>query len=202
MTDEVSIHKSCQMSGCRVPFYLPRQGRAFSFFAVAVAILLLGSPQLFGQGTLRYTLADLPDGPSGDLWEYSYNFSGFNFQTNQGFSVYFDPTLYKDLQNVRPSASADWNVIAVQRDVVLNQRGYLDGLALVNAPTFQGPFQVAFVWLGLGVPGAQTFDIYDSNFQTLFSGSSVVPEPQSFLLAIVGGLMLFGYRASRLRNRS
>lgn len=202
MTDEVSIHKSCQMSGCRVPFYLPREGRAFSFFAVAVAILLLGSPQLWGQGTLRYTLADLPDGPSGDLWEYSYTFSGFTFQTNQGFSIYFDAALFKDLQNERPTANPQWSMMRVQRDVVLNQPGYLDGLSLVNAPSFQGPFQVAFVWLGPGVPGGQPFDIYGANFQTLFSGSSVVPEPQSFLLAIVGGLMLFGYRASRLRNRS
>jgi len=36
------------------------------------------------------------------------------------------------------------------------------------------------------VPGSQSFDIYDANFQTLFSGSSVVPEPQSLLLAIRG----------------
>ena len=143
----------------------------------------------------------MPDGSSGDLWEYSYFFSGFNFQTNQGFSVYFDATFYKDLQNVRPSGSPDWYLIAVQRDVLLQAPGYLDGLALVNAPTFQGPFQVAFVWLGVGVPGGQPFEIYDSNFQTLFTGSSVVPEPRSILLALVGGLMLFGYRSARLRKR-
>jgi hypothetical protein len=203
MTDEVSIHKSCQMSGCRVPFYLPREGRAFSFFAVAAAILLLGSPQLWGQGTLRYTATDLTDvTPGEDLWEYSYVLSGFNLQTNQGFSIYFDATLFKDLQNPRPTANPQWSVITVQRDVLLQAPGYLDGLALVNSPSFQGPFQVAFVWLGVGVPGAQPFDVYDSNFQTLFSGSSVVPEPQSGLLALVGGLMLLGYRASRLRQRS
>jgi len=149
---------------------------------------------------LRYTVVDLPDGPTGDLWEYSYFFSGFNLQTNQGFSVYFDYQFYRDLQNVRPSGSPDWNLIAVQRDVLLQAPGYLDGLALVNAPAFQGPFQVAFVWLGVGIPGGQPFEIYDSNFQTLFTGSSVVPEPRSVLLVLVGGLMLWGSRAARLRK--
>jgi len=203
MIDDVSMHQSCHASRGMVPLYLSRQRRAFSLLAALVAMLLVGLPQVRGQGTLRYTLADLPDNvPGDDLWEYSYVFDGFNFQANQGFSIYFDPTLFKDLQNPRPTASPQWNMLAVQRDVVLNQPGYLDGQALVNGPTFPGPFQVAFVWLGLGVPAAQPFDIYDSNFQTLFSGSSVVPEPSSVMLAVVGGLMLLGYRTARLRQRS
>jgi len=201
MTNEVSIRQSWHVSRLRSSFYLPREGWAFSLVAVAVAILLLVPAQAMGQGSLRYTVADLADNvPGDDLWEYSYFFSGFSFQTNQGFSVFFDSQLYRDLQNARPVGNPQWNMIAVQRDVVLNQPGYLDGQARVNGPAFQGPFQVAFVWLGVGVPGSQPFEIYDSNFQTLFSGTSVVPEPQSFVLAIVGGLMLLGYRASRLRR--
>jgi hypothetical protein len=168
---------------------------------IALVGVLLFAPWVRGQGSLRYTVTDLPDGASGDLWEYSYYFSGFDFQASQGFSIYFDYPFYQDLQNVRPSSSTDWNMIAVQRDVLLQAPGYLDGLALVNAPVFQGPFQVAFVWLGVGVPGAQNFDIYDSNFQPIFSGTTMVPEPQGFLLAVVGGLMLFGFRAVRLRKR-
>ena len=199
MTNEISLSKSDHLS--RRTSSSPDQIRAFSLFLLALAILLLAPVKVVGQGSLHYTVVDLPDGPSGDLWEYSYSFSGFNFQANQGFSVFFDATLFSDLQNPRPSGNPQWSMIAVQRDVLLQQPGYLDGLALVNAPTFQGPFQVAFVWLGLGVPGGQPFEIYDSNFQTLFSGTSVVPEPQSFLLAVAGGLMLFGYRAARLRKR-
>ena len=167
---------------------------------VALMGLFFAPVRVLGQGSLRYTVTDLPDGSTGDLWEYSYFFSGFTLQTNQGFSVYFDYQFYRDLQNVRPGGSAEWSLIPVQRDVLLQAPGYLDGLARVNAPTFQGPFQVAFVWLGVGVPGGQPFEIYDSNFQTLFTGSSVVPEPRSVLLVLVGGLMLWGSRAAGLRK--
>ncbi len=200
MTDEISIQKHCHTSGRALSFGFSKDSRTVLFFSVTLVILLLASVRVSGQGSLRYTAVDLPDGPTGDLWEYSYFFSGFNLQTNQGFSVYFDYQFYRDLQNVRPSGSPDWNLIAVQRDVLLQAPGYLDGLALVNAPAFQGPFQVAFVWLGVGIPGGQPFEIYDSNFQTLFTGSSVVPEPRSVLLVLVGGLMLWGSRAARLRK--
>jgi hypothetical protein len=165
------------------------------FFTIVIMVILLLAPvRVWAQGSLRYTVVDIPDGPGGDLWEYSYFFNGFGFQANQGFSVYFDAGLFKDLQNPRPVGNGQWSMIAVQRDVVLNQPGYLDGQAVVNAPGFQGPFQVAFVWLGVGTPGSQPFDIYDSNFQTLFSGNTIVPEPQSWLLAIAGGLIVYGCR--------
>jgi hypothetical protein len=129
------------------------------------------------------------------LWEYSYFFSGFNFQTNQGFSVYFDATSYTDLQNVRPSGSPDWNLIAVQRDVLLQAPGYLDGLALVNAPAFQGPFQVAFVWLGWAFPAGNAI---------LFQFDPVHRQRgcrAAEYACARRGLMLFGYRSARLRKR-
>ena len=173
--------------------------------AVAPVLLCLGDFVILdshGQGTLRYTATDLSDVvPGQDLWRYSYFISGFNFQANQGFSIYFNHLSYGNLQNARPSLDPGWNMVAVQPDVLLQVPGYLDGLARVNGPAYTGPFQVDFIWLGLGVPGAQPFEIYDANFQTLFSGVSEVPEPGSGWLVVVGSLLLLGFRAKRGRKR-
>lgn len=172
----------------------------------AVVLLFLGAmfvvaPPVSAQG-IRYVATNLTDvNPGQDLWEYSYFIGGYNFQTNQGFTVYFDPQLYSQLQNPRPSLSPIWNTIVVQADTVLHQPGFFDGLALVNSPSTTSPFQVAFVWLGQGAPPEQAFEFYGNNFQTLFTGTTVVPEPRGFILAGVGGLIFGGRQWRRWRKK-
>lgn len=195
MTNAVFVYKERRACGMAFFSCIPRWGRVFLFFWLALAVLLPASSRLYGQGSIRYEARDLADVNVGeDLWEYSYFFSGFNFQAGQGFSLYFDPRFYSRLQNARPSLSVDWNMIAVQPDVVLQAPGFLDGLALVSQPSTGVPFQVTFVWLGQGAPGGQPFDIHDASFATLISGASVVPEPGSLLLGGLGGLVLVGSR--------
>ena len=174
------------------------RGRLFSkvwklFLAVLfVPPVLLSSLKASG-AAIAFQATDLTDTTLGqDLWNYSYAVSGFNFQTNQGFTIYFSDSLYRNLQNAQPSSSTDWSMLAAQPDLILHQPGFLDGQALVNAPSLGVIFQVDFIWLGAGSPGAQPFDIYDSNFSTITSGTStVVPEPQVAMLLSLAGIFAF-----------
>ena len=189
----------CENSFCKLDHFAVSKVRTMLFLSMLFSILMVSEWKVWGQGSVqggvRYEAVDVMDEKVGeDLWEYSYEISGYEFQAGQGFSVFFDPQLYGGLQNPRPSLSPLWDMIVVQSDPLLQAPGYLDGQARVNSPSTAIPFQVTFVWLGQGTPGGQPFEFYGSDFQTLYSGASVVPEPQSFLLAGVGGLMILGWR--------
>ena len=64
----------------------------------------------------------------------------------------------------------------------------------MNSPSLSNPFQVDFIWLGTGIPGAQQFDLYDSTFATIASGGTspsggggnTVPDQGGWLLPLLG----------------
>lgn len=156
---------------------------------------------VWAQGTIQSQATDLPDTtPGQDLWRYAYNVSGFNFQMNEGFSVFFDAQLYRNLANPAPSLSPIWSVIAVQPDVLLQAAGYLDALALTSSPSLATTFQVDFVWLGQGTPGAQPFYIYDPTFAPISSGNTSIPEPGAWLILSLGILLWLGRRTVGFRK--
>src|SRR5437588_4084890 len=71
-------------------------------------------------GGITYQATDLQDVQPGlDLWQYVYNVSGFDFRRGQGFTIFFDPLRYSNLQNPPPPVNASWDVISVQPDVLL-----------------------------------------------------------------------------------
>lgn len=170
---------------------------------LGIAVLLCAlsgrSQQIFVNTT------DLPDTVVGqDLWRYTYSLIGFNFQAGQGFSVFFNYQLYTNLSNPQPAASPDWNAIAVQPDLILNQDGYYDALASINAPSLAGTFSVDVIWLGQGLPGtSQPFYTYDVNFQPLITGvttEGAVPEPGSIFLSFLGAGVLWAGARKRFRS--
>jgi hypothetical protein len=131
---------------------------------------------------------------AGDVWQYDYFVDGTFVGLQEGFAVYFDETLYADLVAIGPSP-ADWDVLVLDPIVALQSDGIYDALALVDNPTFSGPFSVAFTWLGAGIPGSQPFEKYalDGSLQPvpIESGDTVplVPEPATFLLLATGGVI-------------
>lgn len=156
---------------------------------VLVGILCLIPGRLLAQGVVYFQTEDLPDEVLGqDLWEYTYQLNGFGFQSGEGFSVYFDHLLYANLHGAEPALSSLWDILVVQPDVFLAQPGLFDALALVNGPSMSVPFKVRFIWLGPSSPGAQPFEQYNSSFQPIATGQSVVPEPQSLSL-LSGGVL-------------
>jgi hypothetical protein len=107
----------------------------------------------------------------------------------QALSVFFDSTLYSQLQNPVPIDNADWDVLVMQPDPLLfADAGVYDALALVNSPSLADSFSVDFIWLGEGVPSIQNFEIYDANFEVTASGNTVstVPLPASLWLFLSG----------------
>ena len=156
----------------------------------ALLLLTFGVHSSRAQGKIFYQAFNLTDStPGQDLWRFSYTVSGFDVQASQGFSVFFTPSLYRQLQSPPPAVNADWNVIAVQPDLVLHDPGFYDAQALRSAPSLANEFNVTFVWLGLGTPGAQPYDIYNADFSTRFSGQTVlVPEPAVPILVVIGFL--------------
>jgi hypothetical protein len=164
--------------------------RALLTVFLAAAFLI----QVRAQGYIQFQAIDLADTTVGqDLWRFQYSLGGFDFQAGQGFSIFFDPQLYTDLQNPQPDPSPIWSAIVVQPDVILQQPGYFDSQALVNSPSLAGIFQVDCVWLGQGIPGPQLFSIYDVNFSTISGGSTVtaVPEPRALMFLSLGILFLW-----------
>lgn len=156
----------------------------------------LGRP-VMGQGNIRYEADDLADVNVGeDLWRYSFYLSGFNFQANQGLSVFFNYQIYTKLSHPsQPSLDPVWNVLVVQPDVLLTDDGFFDALATSSSPSFAVPFLVEFVWLGGGTPGALPYYTYNSSFQILYQGTtSLVPEPGTWALLSLGGM---GFLARR-----
>jgi len=145
---------------------------------------------------ITYDTVDLPDIVVGeDLWQYTYTVNDYVFNTDNIFSIYFDHQLYSDLQNPVPSVNADWNLETFQPINSLSVAGVYDALSLANGASLADPFTVSFNWLGNGTPGAQAFDLYDNNFNTVASGfTSPVPEPSSILLMLSGLLGLSVFR--------
>jgi hypothetical protein len=171
-----------------------------------ILLFCLSIASIAARGAVIFTATDLntPSG-GGQVWQYTYTLTGLTLQVNQGFSIYFSGDLYRDLQDPPPSVNADWSVISVQPDLILHQPGFYDGQALRDSPSLADTFRVTFVWLGLGTPGSQPYDIYNADYSIRFSGTTVVtvPEPDHGWVVLV--LILAGvvgcdfYRVIRKR---
>jgi hypothetical protein len=155
------------------------------FYARAVFTLLSVAVWLypaFSATIIEYEVTDLPDTvPGQDRWAYRYFVSGFTFGANQGFTIWFDPSRYTQLETPSPP-NAQWDVLVLQPDRALPDRGAFDALALANSASLTQPFGVNFVSLS-GTPGSQPFDIdqFDAqrNFVRIVESGVTVPRQQA-----------------------
>lgn len=61
--------------------------------------------------TVRYEIIDSPDATAGeDLWQYAYHVSDYTFNQGHGFTIRFEQTLYKNIEDPPPPVSGDWDV--------------------------------------------------------------------------------------------
>ena len=177
------------------------QSRLASILLIAISLAV--SPRVYADGAIDFLATDLTDTtPGQDLWRFTYSLSGFTFQANQGFSIFFDYLSYANLQNPTPNPSSSWSTIAVQPDVLLHEDGFFDAQALANSPLTSIPFSVDVIWLGTGTPGPQIFYTYDANFTPIFSGSTSVPEPQPWMLSGLAAACVVSWRVFQNRKKS
>jgi len=175
----------------------------------AVGVLACALTGTASATTIVYTATDLTDINQGeDLWRYDYVVSGFGFDADYGFTIFFAPDRYASLSNPLPdtddtagtSTDPDWDIWLAQPDLNLPEDGWFDALALQAPGAFA--LGVDFVWTGRGAPGSQPFDVYSlaNGFEIIESGrtrSQQIPEPATLLLTALG----LGVSARRLRRR-
>jgi hypothetical protein len=150
---------------------------------------------------------------SGDIWRYDYFLSDVILSAQQGFVVFFAEDLYADLEPSLPSPLG-WDVLSTNPDTVLHSDGTYDALALVDSPSFTGPFSVSFSWLGPAgtAPRSQPFEVYDLDesgmpisFEfgdTIPRSTTAVPEPSTLMLLAAGAVLGLRHRMRRPATRS
>jgi len=167
-----------------------------------LAILLISAGCLSATQITFTTSLVTPGAPGTAIWEYDYTLTGFSFVTNEDLQILFDPTLFGTLQNGIAMPAGDWDLQTFQPDPGLPDNGVYDLLALVDHPSFTGPFSIQFTLLGDVPPVSQSWKVVqlDSNFApgpVLDSGtanSSDLPEPAAAWLGIAGLSVLVARR--------
>lgn len=192
-----SVRKICPLTG--IP---PILRQALATF-LTLLILMPGLPAA-GQAIL-FQAIDLTDVVEGsDLWRYEYRVSGYEFLADTGFAVYFDPASYSDLQSPPPFVNSDWDVLVVQPDLAIPDRGFYDALSIRLGPggaSVADPFVIDFVWRGIGQPDSQDFEIYSliPEYQVVASGTTAaVPEPA---VAVAMAALVLGWALAGGRGR-
>lgn len=171
--------------------------------AACLAIDLTGA-------TVGFQVSDL----GGGTFRYTYSISSFPACPCMGdaLDLSFDPTVYKSLQAGQAEPSSDWSLLLFTPNTPPGAFGDYLATALVNSPSFAGPFTVEFTLQAGAHPGPQPFTIFDPNFTAITSGETIgitppipgLPEPSSLSLVVAGLLIggVAGYARRRAHNRS
>jgi hypothetical protein len=143
----------------------------------------------------------------GGRWEYTYEVANFNLLVNsqpaviKEFTIWFDYGLYSNLvvTTVAPLSNS-WDEMVWQREPVLQDDGGYDVLTEIgNLGITAGhsvkAFSVKFDWLGQGSPGSQRYEIINPlTFETIEAGVTIIPEPASAAIMILGAVWMAAKR--------
>ncbi|MBI3345658.1 MAG: PEP-CTERM sorting domain-containing protein [Burkholderiales bacterium] len=153
--------------------------------------------------SIQYVATDLVDLVAGqDLWQYDYTIAG-DVAAGDGVNILFAYSQFDGIDVLL----ADSAVFATptQPVSVLSADGLLSITALQQISSADpAHISVQFQWLASGSPGAQQFEVVDSFFSVVDSGTTVspsaphdLPEPSSAWLA---GVALAGVLIRRRSN--
>lgn len=168
-----------------------------NIFAGLIAVLSLAVLPFSGSAAI---ISFSPAFVGGSQWKYDYTVTvPAGDPSVDEFSIFFHPALYENLAVA--ATPLGWGPLVIQPNTGIPADGFFDALAVDIGPgTSQGGFTVSFDFLGTGTPGAQRFDIVDSNtfakLQTGFTSAAVVTAPSDVTepntLTLIGiGIALF-----------
>jgi hypothetical protein len=166
--------------------------------AIASAGLLLSAA---AQATT--IVASIDDPEPGAPYTFSFYVSGYDFDVNHGFSIYFDRSLYSLLDSATAPGVGDWDLILLQPDAELPADGVFDALAEVDDPSTGGAFQVQAYFTGMGDPDLHLpFEVYqlpggEAGPADIVETGITIPEPSTLALL---AFSIAGLAAARRRG--
>lgn len=160
--------------------------KAVTGFVFLLSLVVISSSPAMA-ASISYSLTDLGSQQQ-DLWQIDYQLTGFDSDTYDGLQIFFNYGEYEDIALL--SSSSDWDVLIFQPDMVfgLEEDGTLDALPLTAGGVLSGSFSVQALWLGTGLPGTQSFELYNSTDWTAQESgtTSPVPVPGALFLMFSG----------------
>jgi hypothetical protein len=138
--------------------------------------------------TIDYTATQL----GGTRWRYDYTVHNDTLGSPlQDFTIYFNENLFANLAN--ESTQASWDLLLIQPDTNIPAAGFFDGLAPDSGLAFGAwadGFSVSFDYFGTGMPGRQSFSIYETatwgEIEKGMTGTAAVPLPGTLSLLVLG----------------
>ena len=170
--------------------------KIFSALAFVTSFVCFG---ITAHAGVSFDLVDLPDNPGDpNRMTLIYHLDDA-FAAGSGVNLIFDSQLFSDLDPLTP-ASGEWFASAAQPMPAVPLSGVASFLALANVAAADGQLEVSFTWLGTGLPGAQEYEIFDSQFNVVDGGRTTpltdVPEPNSAFMLLLGAALLAHRRRS------
>ena len=165
--------------------------------------------------TINFQVSNL----GGGEFQYNYSISGLSLQAGQSLDISFPGATYSALLAGEAGDSTcstpapcvgntgmNWMLLLLPPNSPPGGAGDYLATADINNPSLAGPFTADFTLEPGAQAGSQSYTIFDTNFNTIASGSTTptgsggagaVPEPASFPLALAGVLFLGVLRAVR-----
>lgn len=187
--------------------------RGISWLSMAGVLVAVSVLHPAAATVIEYNLVGL----GSDKYRYEYAVTNDTLGSSLGlFDILFDPVFYDEGSLTLASdasIAASWNesFFTSAPGVDATYDAFALGPGIADGATLSG-FAVEFTWLGLGLPGAQSFEIYDpatfaligQGFTSLASsgpGPTPIPEPMTLLLVALGAGVMVWYRSGAHRSR-